>query len=578
VDRLKLIMLALLVGLWAPAAFGQALVPDGVGPRYVTSEATYADAELLAAMAALLGDRDPITREQAVVALGEANNPAAVAMLAKASRDESPGVRAAAMTALAAYSSPEARAVVMAGLEDESQAVKLAAMRQMRRLQLTDAVKPLGKHAAEGQPSVRAAALETLTQLEATAPADVLASALDSDSRLQFRALENMLVNGSIPAAVLPKVRKLADDSSPALRGTAVELLAAQAGAASAEVLNSAAMSDEPMVRAGAARAAGRAGLAPLARGLLEDESPLVRLAAVKAVGDLRDSPSIDPLIAILQNAPQLQTHLAARQSLRQIGGETVAKRAAAVLTSIHGHPIAEGSKGQLQRRSLQSAAWLLGELKSTEALATMNNMLTSLPIDSPVVREVALAVGKIGDERSVQPLLALLAKCQQIAPAYLRSLNSPNDPPPFSESVIVACLESLAALKAAQLLPPAIAMTKMQSGQARLSLVAAATARLLPEFAKPDDRGIEALVSDLVVGEGFDLYVHVNGAEAAGKLKLDSTLPALRKLLQEMRPGLEVMTRAADAIEAITGDRPDIPAPRLNQGASWVIRKTREM
>jgi HEAT repeat protein len=122
----------------------------------------------------------------------------------------------------------------------------------------------------------------------------------------------------------------------------------------------------------------------------LKQEDVIVRLHAIKALGETKDARAVEPLIVVLKDS---KCGLQAANALAKIGNHSV------------GHLItALKDESPIARRN---AAMALGKIKDTSAV---NPLIASLKDDNPIVRRnAARALGEINDSSAVEPLTAAL-------------------------------------------------------------------------------------------------------------------------------------------------------------------------
>jgi len=560
-------------------------------------EPTFGDDQSVALLAVLLAnDDDALIRQRAALDLGQTHNAAALPHLLKAMSDEQVFVRAAAVTAAAEIGGDRAAAIVTGALKAEDATTLLAALRGAARLKLTSAGGNIKALLSSEDAVIRLAALTALTRLGLPAePGQLKALIATGPVRVRLPALANaMLLKDA--SGLLGELRQAASEASPAaVRLRALEVLGARDFGASRAVIEAAATSAHPLVRKGAALAYYRARRAQPLVAMLNDDAPTVRLVAIRAMGDLNAPQSVGRLFELMLAATDSTSHLAARRSLGQIGSQDVAKGAARgmpgqmrLLEDIWPERTrpkytppdkAPPDPDQQRRRNLlmrnvRSCSWLLGELKSTEGFDYQLQLVNTLEIDSPILEDVALALGKIGDRRAVGPLLKMLKLCKVRGRQYLVAMLSTMPPPPYSEMVTARVIEALAAMRAHEAVDTIAGVVATDVQGIRLPVAAAGAARALPKLLRDDNRTtIETAIVDIVSDSAFDLAARFFGCKAAGKIRSRPALEALRNVLNEERPGRTVMRAAAWAIQETTGETPGIPQPRLKQG-DWILRK----
>jgi HEAT repeat protein len=127
----------------------------------------------------------------------------------------------------------------------------------------------------------------------------------------------------------------------------------------------------------------------------LQDNDPLVRSNAVKALGAIKDPRAVKPLIAVLNdNDPLIQ-----RQAVKALG-RINDLRAVEPLIGI----LEDREKKPYVRMSAAEALGSMGDLRAVEPLVAA--------LDDPyweVRAPAAEALGKIGEPRAVEPLIAAL-------------------------------------------------------------------------------------------------------------------------------------------------------------------------
>ena len=152
---------------------------------------------------------------------------------------------------------------------------------------------------------------------------------------------------------------------------------------------------EDPLKRRAAARALADLGsssaVTPLIKALVDDDL-FVRSAAAKALGSIGDSKAVPALVSLLKDT-QDKVRSAAMLALAKINDP----RAIAGL-------IKELQEGQ------EAAAMALGQMKATKALKPLAAALANGSAPAPMRRKAAWALGKIGDKRAVKPLIAALA------------------------------------------------------------------------------------------------------------------------------------------------------------------------
>ncbi len=570
-------------------------------------EMKFGDANIVSLLAELLNDPDPLVRQDALLSLGATNNRTALPHLQKAMKDEDLSVRMAAVQGMVDLAGIGAGPTVIASLNAKEPLMLMAAMRNVRRLNLSSAAQEVSGVLSSKDPLIRSVALGTLTHLnQAAASADLKKLLGDASDRVRLRATENAMLSKSPAPLIDDLLRNAAPSNPPSVRAAALEALGKIAFTKGRRLLSAAAKDSNPLVVRGAVRAYHHAAKTRLVAPFLHHPSPTVRLAAIRAAGDLKIASSVGRLFELMLGAFDEQTHLAARKALRQIGDDSVtdgaatamAKAARAVkdLLTAPAPPVDESATpnpdardnsqiGRVHRRNVGSCCWLMGELKSKKALDLQLSILTdtldgSTPwkINSSALLELVPALVKIGDQRAIDPLMKVLKKCERDGGAYLRAIIAYKSGPPYSEVVTGKIIQALGQLKAYQAVRLTIMVADTNVQSLRLSTAASYAYRTLPLLIRQDNRAeIEACILRAIPPEdGHSLLARFAASKSAGKLKLAAATPALEGIVKTERPGRRLMHAAAWANQEITGTAPEIPNPRLNQG-DWVITKVSE-
>jgi len=569
------------------------------------AEMCFGDDEVVALLAAVAAEDDPLARAWAVQDLGKAHNRAGLRYISRALRDKNTAVRVAAAVAAAEIGFPEAENVVIQALDARRPDVLLAALSSARKLELKRASEKIRRLLANDDALVRAAAAGTLTALKTPATQTELRPLIDDSTiRVRLAGLRN--------AMLLSKADQLVDDllaaadraNPPAVRSAAMEALGKFAFDRSRRLLAAAADLPDPLIRRGVVRAYHNAGRPEKIGRFLKDSAPTVRLAAIRAAGDLNLTGSVDRLFRLMLEAPDLESHLAARRALGRIATEAVTDAAARAIPELmetsarqaagpraatkpagrdkeNQAPPAipkvrriDGMRVEHIPRNIAACCWLLGELKSKKCLDYQLAVIPKLSTESEVFFELVPALAKIGDRRAIEPLRELLKRCHRKGIAYLRKLAAGSPPPPYEPQVPRRIMEAFAKMKAHETVDQILAVADTNIARLRLSVCASYAARALPDLATDENRQkIESFLIEAIEDDHFSLTARFYAAKAAARMKVQGALPALRKVLAEERPGRRLMHAAAWAIQEISGQSPRIPQPRLKQG-NWVINK----
>ncbi|MFB3890477.1 MAG: HEAT repeat domain-containing protein [Phycisphaerae bacterium] len=294
----------------------------------------FGDAANIKLLGDMAKDPDALAREQAVRDLGQTHNVAAAPLIQAAMKDADPNVRAAAAGAAYELSLGGYERTILDALADADGRVVMTALRMVRNLKLSTAAKDIAPLLAGGNAPIQADALATLTDVGQPAATDALTALFRSPSpAVRLRAAENAaLVDKAKAADVTGALAELAAKDAPAVRGAALAALGTLAFDSSRAAIDASAKDADPQVRRGALAALQNAGKRDRIKPFLDDPSAMVRLAAIRAAGQLRCEDCTGRLFELMQAVEDDLAHFAARQSLRQIGTPQVNAQAGAVV------------------------------------------------------------------------------------------------------------------------------------------------------------------------------------------------------------------------------------------------------
>ncbi len=554
----------------------------------VLKKSTFGDAENIRLLAALGKDDDPAVRSQAAWNLGETHNPGALPYIRSASKDPSAMVRGSAVGAAEAIGTVPAAKIVIDALGDSDRTVLLRAIRSAGRMRLAAARKQLSALLARDDAVLRATALRTLTDMGAPAGADVLATLLVNDSPVvRLRAIENAALLDR-PGALGKPLVELAEKGPPSQRAAAIVTLGKLAFESASDLIRAAEKDKNPLLRSAAVLAYAHGGKGEKLLALLSDESPMVRLAAIRAAGQLKQADCAARLFEIMLATPlddetarfilPFRVDIAARDSLAKIGTKEVEKRSAGLLKAFVGE--ANSPAVTINSRNARMCAWILGELKSSEGYDTLVSLAGTLKLDSDALPEIVRAIGKIGrgDEKTLGVLNARLERSRVQGIRYLVSLQNPFSPyVEFSEKTTVELITALGRLKYTRAVPLIQKIVLIDVRKTHLNSAVAAAGEALASLATVENRAaIEATINKVLSTKSYALIAVFEMSRAAGKLKARGTLDALRDILTVRRPEKRVIVAAAWAIQEILGETPTLTDPRPHEGKHWIIRTTR--
>jgi len=547
---------------------------------------TFGDERNVELLAELLDDRDAMVREQGVRALGETHNALGLPHIRKALKDTNINVRCAALRAVARFPEKQCAPILIGALDDVEDRLVLTALELLRDKKISSTGERIASLLPRYHPAVQVEGLLTLNELQRPADPKVLKVLLGSSlASVRLRAIENSMFLTD-PAGLSGELVRLGrSDASGAVRAAAIEAAGKFALPALKEMVSQSTTSRDPFIRRGVVRALVHARETMSIRAFLDDESPMVRLAAIRGAGNLKCTNCVERLFELLENIPEPDAHLAARNALAQIATPEVVPKAAEIVQKLSGNPTDERSA-----RNLRAACWLLGEMRSNIVVETQLRLLVSLQVDSPILVELAESLGKIGDRRAISPLRQVLLKCRTNGLGYLRTLQAtskPPPPPPYDDDVTCTIIRALGDMKAIEAVGTIVSVARAQLKRGRLNSPAAAAMQVLPQLITDTNReAIESCICD-VLGDGrYDWLLdssrlmssaRIEAARSAAKLEIEEAVPSLQRILQRDRPSRAVIHAAAWSIQEITGETLDVPNPKVVQGSDWIVRRMEE-
>jgi len=565
---------------WAFA--GSEKLPEPNPKQTKITEGTYGDDEVVSLLAELVDDPDTITRVWAVEHLGQTRNLAALPHIRKALTDDKLIVRAGAVSAAGKIGFAEAHDIILSALDSDEPEMLFTAMRTVQSLDLAKAADKVSGLLSFDDPDVRAMALKTLTHLAVAAkPAALEKLVCDKSTGVRLAAIENAMLGSQVDQIVDELLTAAGEDNPPGVRSKALELLGKFAFSRAHRLVSAAGRDDNPLVRRGAVRAYHSAGQGRQAVAFLDDPSAMVRLAAIKATGDMKIAEKTDKLFQLLFDAKDDMTRQAAREALANIGTEEVVNTAAQALPKWGEMPPPSEtspsgpSLDQIQANTV-SCCWLLGKLKSPVALDYQLSLLAKRDVVSPMLLVEVPALAEMGDPRAIEPLTKLLARCGNRAKAWLNAITGSRTPPPYEPEIPRRIMLALARLKGYGGVKTIMAVGKYRSRGRRLDAWSRTAIEVLPELMTDENRkSIERfIIAAIPASSGLELTARFHAIKTAVKLNLHSAVPAILDILHKERPGWTMIHTAAWALQELTGQTPDVPQPRLKQGRDWVVRK----
>jgi HEAT repeat protein len=140
---------------------------------------------------------------------------------------------------------------------------------------------------------------------------------------------------------------------------------------------------------------------------LLQDKFEFVRRETAYALGETRSRAAVEPLANVLLSDKEAGVRGAAAVALGQIGDETALPALVQTLGGPTPQPKKKKSKARENEFVLRAAARSLGQIHSRAALNILIAVLENQEYSSDVRREVAIALGLIGDTAAVPALRA---------------------------------------------------------------------------------------------------------------------------------------------------------------------------
>lgn len=314
--------------------------------------------QVVEGLMAALADDDLAVRVAVARALGEVNDPRAIETLVATLNhdDEAPEVR-----------------MVVAGILEHS-----PEMMQQHK----DAVDPLLVALTDKAPRVRMAAADALAQAGDMRAIEPLIRLLrDEDYLVRLSAISGLGTLYPLPALV-----KLGS-SEPIRRRQAARELAA--------------LPDRRVI-------------GPLLAAL-SDDSALVTVAVIEALGQIRDPQAVEPLLPFLEDGSPPE-RIAAITALGELNGTVAVPQIIQIITS-------ESEQSKIRRR----AATVLGQLSDWRAVEPL---IASLSDNDPQMRMTAAdALAQLPDGRSLEPLVATLEdSIPRVRVAAANALGALND------------------------------------------------------------------------------------------------------------------------------------------------------
>ncbi len=316
----------------------------------------YAPLKALRSLRLALRSPDAGVRAQAALALGWARDPGAEPFVVGLLGDREASVRARAAEALGVMDDRAAIPKLQAALDDSSPTVRIFAARALGHLGDARSLERLRDLSLAGEPPLRRAAWDAIARLGGRGSVSVLRDAL-GDPGVRYGRLADNVSRAALPAELRDLAEKGADEE-------AIRLLARSAG-----------------------WGADAQGLALLAADLA-DPDPVLRRAAVVALGAARNPLSTDALLRALRDHDGQVRGLAA-QGLALIGNPRSVEALTAAL-----------KRGDARVAGIDQAGPAIVALADPRSLPALLALVRG---PDPVVAAAALVViGRLGDVEEV--------------------------------------------------------------------------------------------------------------------------------------------------------------------------------
>ena len=280
------------------------------------------DVRASAPLRAALHDPSDRIRGHAALSLGHRNDTAAMGdLLSLLESDPSSRVRMDAAMALGLMKARPAVDGLIAALRDSDAAVRKYAVHALDSIHDSRAVPPLIALLRDEAIPVRVTAADVLGSF--TSDPRVLEPLLSALRDETIAGVAAFYLIRSEDARLVPRMVKLLNDESAAVRKRAAWVLGRRRDLAAVEPLLAALEDSEMRVRATAAASLGQVkdprAVAPLITLLQEDDWP-VKAAAADALGDIGDQRAVPALISALEDQ-DWGPRAAAARALRKISG-----------------------------------------------------------------------------------------------------------------------------------------------------------------------------------------------------------------------------------------------------------------
>ena len=408
------------------------------GVRCAAAEALgqLGDERAVEPLIAALGDSDSGVRAAVTQALEQLRDKRAVEPLSAALGDSDSGVRVAAAQALGQLGDERAVEPLIAALGDSDSGVHVAVTQALGQLGDERAVEPLIAILRDSDSGVRVAAAQALGQLRDERAVEPLIVALEDWTAFSVllrevgpKRIEVIKAVAQVAALGLMESRELVDNAPSTVLET-VSWEKAEYAKSKLEAAGAVVEVVEVKGKYVPGQLGGKRAVEPLIVALRDSDSG-VRVAAAQALGQLGDKRAVEPLILALEDRTAFSVLLRKLgpkkieviKAVRQVAAlglkeskELVDSAPSTVLETVSWGK-AEYAKSKLEAAgAVVEVVEVKGKDAAAEALGQLGDERAVEPLivalgdsDSGVHVAVTQALGQLGDERAVEPLIAIL-------------------------------------------------------------------------------------------------------------------------------------------------------------------------
>jgi len=336
-----------------------------------------------------LEDDDERVRRRAISALGQIWRLPPLVRLG----DDSPAVRQGAALALGQVRDRRVVRPLVAALRDQDGSVGASAATALGQLGDAQAVEPLvSALLTSKEPAARQSAAEALGNLGDRRAVEPLVAALKDRERDVRRRVATALGQLKDGRAIQPLIALCTDKG---VQERVVKALA-QIGGPAVPALIAACREGERDVRISAIAALGQMGGAQALEALLlslrEDRDGLVRAYAAMSLGQIGGVPALEALVTALREDRDRMVRTYAAMSLGRTGEPQAVEALMATLKD-------KDEDEAVCRMAIGALGWIWD----------LPPLIRLSDRDATVRQEAAAALGRLGDKRAIEPLLAIL-------------------------------------------------------------------------------------------------------------------------------------------------------------------------